>query len=110
MQHRHDDFKRGLAFGRDHAHRNASAVVGDGSRSVFVERYVDLTAIASERFIYCVINRFKNDLMEAAHARVADVHARPSANAFKSFENLDLFGAVLLWIALAVLRVAFAVL
>src|SRR5579872_15728 len=103
VQHRHDDFERGLALRRDDVHGNAAAVVCDRSRAVFVERDVNLPAIACERFVYGVVDGFEHDLMQAAHARVADVHARPSADALKTFEDFDLLSAVLVRIAAALL-------
>ena len=63
-------------------------------RAVGVDDDVDVLAVAGQRFVDRVVDGFEGDLMQPAHARVADVHARPFANAFETLEHTDLTSAV----------------
>jgi len=80
MQHRHDDFDRGLMlFGVD-VDRNSAPVVFDRHRAVRPERHVDFGRVTCHRFINGVINGLIDELMQSALRGIADVHPRAFAD------------------------------
>ena len=50
--------------------------------------------IPGERFVYGVVDDFVDQMMQTHLARRADVHRRPQANGFQTFEHLDTTGIV----------------
>ncbi len=90
--HHHLDGR--LPFGRVHLDRDAPAVVGDGDRVVFVDRDLDVVAVAGERLVDRVVDDLVDEVVEPAHAHVADVHRGALADRFKPFEDLDVRGPV----------------
>ena len=78
------------------AGRNAAAVVGDRDRIVRVDRHVDFGAVAGQRFVDRVVQHFEDEVVQAGAVRgVANVHARPLADRFQAFQNLNRGGAVI---------------
>ena len=60
-----------------------------------MDRDVDLIAEAGERFVDGVIDDFIGEMVQTCGAGRADVHRRPFANRFETFENLDLVGRII---------------
>ena len=92
----HHDLDGRLALGRVHLDRDAAAVVDDGDRVVLVDRDLDVVAVARERLVDGVVHDLVDEVVQPAHADVADVHAGPLADGLETFENLDVARAVLL--------------
>jgi hypothetical protein len=69
---------------------DAATVVTDAQRVIGVESDDDVVAVAGEGFVDRVVDDFSEELVEAALAVVADVHAGALSNGFKAFEDLDL--------------------
>ena len=90
VQHGVDDLERGTARLRLNVDRNAAAVIHNGDGVALVDRHLDLCAVARERLVDGVIHNFVNEVVQAAHRRRADVHARALAHRLQSFEHLDL--------------------
>jgi hypothetical protein len=95
VEHRDDDFRRGLAalvaVGRD-----AAAVVDHCERPVDVDRDVDLIAVAGQGLVDGVVDDLVNEMVQAGRAGGADVHRRPLAHGLEPLEHLDLVGGVVL--------------
>ena len=77
-----------------HVDRDAAAVVDDRDAVVLVDRHVDVVAVAGERLIDGVVDDLVDEMVQAALARAADVHARAHADGLEPLEDLDLLGAV----------------
>ena len=94
-----DDLGRGALLLGMLVDRNAAAVVDDGDRFVGVDRDLDVVAVAGERLVDGVVDDLVDEVMEAARARRADVHARALAHRIEAAEDRDLTGRVVavLW-------------
>ena len=90
VQHGVDDLKRRTARLRLNVDRNAAAVIHNGDGVALVDRHLNFRAVARERLVDGVIHNFVDEVMQAAHRRRADVHARALAHRLQSFEHLDL--------------------
>ena len=73
---------------------DAAAVVDDGDRVVGVDGDDDAGAVAGERFVDGVVDHLVDEVVEAARAGGADVHAGPFADRLEAFEDLDILGVV----------------
>ena len=89
MEHREHDFERRPAFLFMEIGRNAPSVVADGDRVVLVDDDVYIGAIPGERFVDGVVDDLVDEMVQPAHADVADVHGRPLAHRFEPFEHLN---------------------
>ena len=54
----------------------------------------DVVAVALERLVDAVVDHLVHEVVEAAGAGRADVHAGPAANRLKPLENGDVFGVI----------------
>ena len=90
VQDREDDLKRRDLLGGVLVDRDASAVVGNGDRVVCVDGHGNLAAEAGKRLVDGVVDNLVDQVVQAARARRADVHARTLANRVEALENLDL--------------------
>ena len=89
--------------------RDATAVVDHGDRLVGVDRDLDVVAVAGQRLVDGVVDDLVDDVMEAAGAGRADVHARALAHRIETTEDRDLAGGVVAVLGGTVLlRVSFA--
>ena len=102
-----DDLGRGALLLRVLVDRDAAAVVDDGDRLVRVDRDRDVVAVAGERLVDGVVDDLVDQVMEAARAGRADVHARPLAHRVEAPEDRDLARGVVGARLAAVLRRAF---
>ena len=57
-----------------------ATVIGDNHRTVHVDRNADFLRMAGHRLVDSVIDKFADEVVQAAGTVVADVHADPSAN------------------------------
>ena len=90
VQHGIDDLERGTARLRLNVDRNAAAVIHNSDGVALVDRHLNFRAVARERFVDGVIHNFVDEVMQAAHRRRADVHARALAHRLQPLEHLDL--------------------
>ena len=94
VQHGVDDLERGTARLRLNVDRNAAAVIHNGDGVALVDRHLNFRAVARERLVDGVIHNFVDEVMQAAHRRRADVHARALAHRLKPLENLNFRGVI----------------
>ena len=59
-----------------------------------MDRHVDVVAVAGECLIDGVVDDLVDEVVQAALARAADVHARAHADSLEALEDLDLLGTV----------------
>ena len=96
VQHGVDDLKRGAARLRLNVDRNAAAVIHNGDGVALVDRHLNFRAVARKRFVNGVIHNFIDKVVQAAHRRRADVHARALAHRLKPLENLNFRGVIVI--------------
>jgi hypothetical protein len=94
VENGHHDLGR-RAAARMLVHRNAAAVIHNGHGVVDVQGDIDLVAEAGQRFVDRVVDDLVDEMVEPRRAGRPDEHRRPLADGFKTFENFDLVGAVL---------------
>ena len=104
VQHGQDDLGRRALLLLHHVDRDAAAVVGHGDAVVRVDDDLDLVGLAGERLVDRVVHHLVDQVMEAAHAGRADVHAGPLANRLEALEDGDVLSAVGAVSAAALLR------
>ena len=74
--------------------RDAAAVVLDRAAVVRVEDDADAVAVAGEGLVDRVVDDLVDEVVKAARAGRADVHAGPFADRFQPLEDGDVLGAV----------------
>ena len=77
-----------------HVDGDAAAVVGDGDRVVGVDDDLDLVGLAGQRLVDGVVDDLVDQVVQAARAGRADVHARALADRLEALEDGDVLGAV----------------
>ena len=80
---------------RMHAHRESAAVVLNHDAPVLPEHDVNLPAEAGQRLVHGVIHDFIDQMMQSAHIRRADIHARPLPHGLQALQHLNLILAVI---------------
>ena len=91
---REDDRQRRQSLVLHHVDRDARAPVLDRDRVVRMERDLDAVVAPLERLVDRVVDDLVDEVMEAAEARRADVHARPEPDRLEAFEDRDVPGGV----------------
>ena len=89
-----DHLERGDAGARDLVDGDAAAAVDDRDRVVRVDRHRDRVVVARERLVDRVVDDLVDQVVEAADAGRADVHARPQPDRLEAFEHGDVLGRV----------------
>ena len=82
--------------------RDAAAVVDHGDGVVDVDRDVDLVAVPGQGLVDRVVDDLVDEMVQTGRAGRPDVHRRALADRLEALENLDLRGAVVRAIAVAV--------
>ncbi len=77
-----------------HVGGNARAVVGDRDRVVRMQDDFDEVGAARHGLVDGVVDHLEDEVMEAARARRADVHARSQPDWLEAFEDSNVFCAV----------------
>ena len=77
-----------------HVNRDATSVVLDGQRTVAVYHDVDHRAVSGKRLVDGVVNYLIHEMVVAALAGVSDVHRGALAHRLHAFEDLNVFGVV----------------
>ena len=72
-----------------HLDRDAAAVVGDLDAAVLEDSHVDFGRVAGHGFVDRVVDDLPDQMVQAALAGGADIHARTFADGLQSFENGD---------------------
>src|SRR5262249_13479971 len=75
--------------------RDAPAVVGDGYRTVDVDRDVDFVTESGQRFVDRVVDDLVDEVMQSGWSGRANIHGRTFPDGFEALENLDFVGAVI---------------
>ncbi len=94
VQHGEHDLDRGLALALDDVDRDAAAVVGDADAAVGEQRDLDPVAVPGQRLVDRVVDHLVDQVVQAALAGRADVHARALADRLEPLEHLDVAGVV----------------
>ena len=94
VQHGQHDLDRRPALLLHDRDRDAAAVVGDGDRVVGVDRDVDRRREAGERLVDGVVDDLVDEVVQAALAGRADVHARAQADRLEALEDRDVLRVV----------------
>ena len=92
-----DDLSGRNPLGRVIFCRNAPAVIDNGDMSFSVDGYNNVSAVAGECFIDRVVNNFKDEVVESSLRGITDVHSRPLADRFETFEYLYLSCPIVLF-------------
>jgi hypothetical protein len=94
VQDGEDDLDRGLALALDVVDRDAAAVVGDPHATVGQQGDLYPVAVPGQRLVDGVVDHLGDQVVQAALAGRADVHARPLADRLEALEDLDVAGVV----------------
>ena len=95
MQDRHDDLDGGPLLLRVHLDRDAAAVVVDRDAAVGAQRHGDVVGVAGHRLVDRVVDDFLDQVVQAALAGGADVHAGALADGLQALQHGDRGRAVL---------------
>ena len=76
---------------------DAAAVVDALHAAVFHDIHVDIGAVSGQGLVDRVVDDLVYQVMQAARARRADVHARALADRLQAFEDLDVTAVVMGW-------------
>ena len=103
VQHRHDDFERGLfrKF-RVRIDRHAAAVVGDAQIAAVLERDLDEGGVAGDGLVHRIVDHFGEEMMQRVGVGAADIHAGPAAHRLEPLQHLDRGGVVVRFVRRAV--------
>ena len=86
----HDDFRRRASFFCNQPGRNTPTIVHYRHRLVGVYRHGNFFAVASECFVYGVVDHLKNHMMKASTViGVTDIHAGSFADRFQPLKDLN---------------------
>ncbi len=77
-----------------HVDRNASAVVDDCYRIIFVDRHVNVVGIACEGFVNGVVHHLIDQMVQTLLADIAYIHGWALSYSLQSFEHLYITCAV----------------
>ena len=94
VQHGQRQLDTGNLFRRMDVDRNPAPVVVNGDRVVSVDDDVDPRRVARHRLVDRVVHDFVDEVVQPARRGRSDVHPRPLANRFEPLQNLDVLGAV----------------
>ena len=94
VQHGEHDLGGRLVVLLHDADGDAAAVVDHGDRVVGVDGDVDAGRVPGERFVDGVVDDLVDEVVEAARAGGADVHAGPFADRLEALQDLDVLGVV----------------
>ena len=89
VQDRHDDLDGGLALLRVHLGRDAAAVVVDRHAAVGPQRHDHGVGVAGHRLVDRVVDDLPHQVVQAALAGRADVHAGPLADGVQALQHGD---------------------
>ena len=76
---------------------NAPAVIDHGDMSFRMDGYNNVSAVAGECFIDRIVDNFKDEMVKSSLRGITDIHSRPLANRFETFEYLYLSCPIVLF-------------
>ena len=76
---------------------NATTVVAHLHAAIFTDPDLNVGTISGKCLVDGVVDNLVYQVMEAADARGANVHARALANRLKTLQNLNIFSIVMRW-------------
>ena len=94
VEDRHDDLDGGLVLGGVLVDGDASAVVDDFDAAVCLDGNLNVVRVAGQGLVDGVVDDLVDEVVQAAFAGRADVHARTLADGFQAFEDGDVRCAV----------------
>ena len=101
MQDGHHHFGRGdvapmlLAFLGVPAHRNATAIVPNRDRTVVMDGHLHRICMTGQCLVHAIVDHLEHHMVQAGTVMdIADVHARPLAHSFQTFQGSDAIGIV----------------
>ena len=94
VQLREDDRQRGQSLLGNDVDRDAGTGIADGHGVVRMDGHVDQVVASGERLVDRVVDHLVDEVMQAARARRADVHARSQTNGLEALEDSDVFCGV----------------
>ncbi len=94
VEHRQHDRDRRELLTRGDVDRDAPAVVGDLDTAIGHQRDLGQVAVAGQRLVHGVVDDLLHQVVQAALARGADVHAGALAHRLEALEDLDRAGVV----------------
>ena len=83
----HHGFDTGDAFARHFVDRDASAVVHHAHAAVRQNRHFDVRRVAGKRLVDGVVDDLIHQMVQAARAGGADIHARADTHRLKAFQH-----------------------
>ncbi len=95
VQRGHHHFERRAVLGGMHPDGDAASVVGHLHRPILVDDGLDPVAIARHRLVDGVVDDLVDEMVQAAHAHVADVHGRALSDGLHAFQHLNVRRAIL---------------
>lgn len=90
VKHCQNDLKSRLVHLFMHVYRYASAIVNDLDGIVLKNAHFYMAGKTGESLVDRVVDHLVNQMMQAAHACVADIHRRTFAHRLKSLKHLDI--------------------
>ena len=94
VQAGHDHFHRGQVLAGVQLHGNAPAVVLHRDAVVRMDLDLDVVAMPAHGLVDGVVHHLVDQVVQALHAGVADVHGRALPHRLQTFKDLNLCGAV----------------
>ena len=76
------------------SNRNASSVIDNRDRVIFVDRYFNVVTEACQCLVHRIIYNLVNQVMQTSGRGGTDIHARPFADRFQTLQNLNLICSV----------------
>src|SRR6187200_570593 len=73
---------------------DAAAVVTDSDPVAGAELYLDAGGVTRDRLVHRIVENLGDQVVETAFVRAPDIHAGAAANRLQPFQNLDIFGGV----------------
>ena len=95
MEHGEHDLQGRLVQLGVHVDGDAAAVVDHAYGVVLEYGDVDVAGVAGQGLVDGVVHHLVDQVVQAARARVADVHRRALAHGLQAFEHLDVVGRVM---------------
>ena len=99
MQHRERDLKGAFVQLGVFVHGDAAAVVGHGEGIVLVDVDFNVVAIAAHGFVDGIVHQLFYKMVQSAHIRGTDVHARAALDSLQALQDLNLRSVVIVMVA-----------
>ena len=100
MQHRQHHCHRRLLFRRMHIHRNPATVINHRKRTILIDPYFYVRAVARQCLINRVIHHLVDTVVIAPHPRIPDIHRRSFPHRIDTLQYRNVIRPVLfrIWV------------